>query len=84
MITQITGLSLQVKVVHCNISLWLTLPRFELNVVNGNIRTESRTCFLSIKQDLNNICYKIKGCQSISRKASIINKIKKNSKYILD
>lgn len=77
MITQITGLSLQVKVVHCNISLWLTLPRFELNVVNGNIRTESRTCFLSIKQDLNNICYKIKGCQSISRKASIINKIKK-------
>lgn len=77
MITQMTGLSLQIKVVHCNISLWLTLPRFELNVVNGNIRTESRTCFFPIKQDLNNICYKIKGCQSISRKDSIINKIKK-------
>lgn len=72
------------KSLLCNIFLWLTLPRFELNVVNGDIRTESRTCFFPIKQDLNNICYKIKGCQSISRKASIINKIKKNSKYILD
>lgn len=72
------------KSLLCNISLWLTLPRFELNVVNGDIRTESRTCFFPIKQDLNNICYKIKGCQGISRKASIINKIKKNSKYILD
>lgn len=68
------------KSLLCNISLWLTQPRFELNVVNGDIRTESRTCFLPIKQDLNNICYKIEGCQSISRKASIINKIKKKFK----
>lgn len=72
-----TGISLL-----CNISLWLTLPRFEFNVVNGDIRTESRTCFFPIKQDLNNICYKIKGCQSISRKASIINKKKIQSIYL--
>lgn len=65
------------KSLLCNISLWLTLPRFELNVVNGDIRTESRTCFFPIKQDLNNICYKIKGCQSISKRLQSLTKKKK-------